>query len=333
MVMAALCAACSASDPTPIALQDFFARDLQARCEFQVKCGGASDMDACAAYLTTGALSATELEGLQAARIEYDGAQARACVDAFAARSCDKTTASYQLTPAACLKVFRGSLHAGASCADSMECISQSCVKPSCQQACCAGTCQGDDPPALAKIGESCALINCAQGGFCDATQTCVPVKRSGESCDVDALLPCGDGLACLRSSKRCGPLPGLGERCSDDGCRNLYAHCSPSTGTCVMEGVLGDPCTFGAVDQCTLLYVCSRDQTCSAGHPLGAPCIASYDRCAGPGAFCDIADSATMGVCTMPKPDGAPCQLSFHCASNVCDPASKTCVADIPCD
>src|SRR5262245_49010285 len=240
MVMAALCAACSASDPTPIPLEDFAARDLQARCEFQVKCGGAADMDACAASLITGSLSATTLAGLQAGRIQYDGRQAHACFDAVAARSCEKNTASYELTPAACLKMFRGSLHAGAPCADSAECISQSCIKPSCQQACCAGTCRGDDPPALAKIGQSCAFINCDQGGFCDATQTCVPAKHSGEACDPDAVLPCGDGLACLFSSKRCGPLPGLGERCNDDGCRDLYAHCSPTTQTCVMEGVLG---------------------------------------------------------------------------------------------
>jgi hypothetical protein len=332
MVMAALCAACSASDPAPVPLEDFIARDLQARCEFQVKCGGAADMDACAAHLTSGSLSATELAGLQAGRIQYDGKQARACFDAIAARSCEVSTASYELSPAACLKMFHGSLHGGASCADSMECISQNCVKPSCQEACCTGTCQGDAPPALANIGESCAFNECAQGGFCDSTQTCAPAKRSGEACDPDAVLPCGEGLSCLLSSKQCGRRPGLGEPCNDDGCRDLYAHCSPTTGTCVMEGVLGDPCTLGAVDQCTRLYVCGPDHRCSAGLALGAPC-GKFDRCAGPGAFCDIADNATMGVCTGPKANSGSCHQDFDCASNVCDPASKTCVADVPCD
>ena len=132
-------------------------------------------------------------------------------------------------------------------------------------------------------------------------------------------------------TTKTCGFLPGLGEPCTNDGCREVGLTCSETSKTCVKEGLLGDPCGAGAAE-CSDLYVCDASNRCSAGIPLGGACV-MFDRCADPDAFCDVPANATMGTCTAPKPNGASCRTHFDCASDVCDPTSNTCVADMPCD
>lgn len=227
----------------------------------------------------------------------------------------------------------QGTLHAGAACATDAECISQNCQIPACNLTCCTGTCQGDTPPVLAKLGESCANFPiCDPEAFCDpASMMCVALKGLGESCTVGGI-PCADGLYCLNSTtKTCGFLPGLGEPCTNDGCREVGLTCSETSKTCVKEGLLGDPCGAGAAE-CSDLYVCDASNRCSAGIPLGGACV-MFDRCADPDAFCDVPANATMGTCTAPKPNGASCRTHFDCASDVCDPTSNTCVADMPCD
>jgi hypothetical protein len=331
MVVAWLCAACSGSNP--VSFDDFAEQSKRSACEFQVRCGLIKDdLTACLSGNTAGRtrVSATEQAAVKAGRIKYDGDQARTCLDALSSRSCDVTTASYRGYPEACLSALRGTSHSGAPCADSAECISQSCEIPACGMACCTGTCRGDDAPIVAKIGASCATNLCDQDAFCDpASMMCVVLKRLGESCEDG--FSCADGLYCLPSSNTCGSLPGPGERCDRDGCRERGQHCSTTTKTCVNVGLLDDPCSSG--EDCSPFYVCGANRQCSEGIALGAPCTRS-DRCAGAElAFCDIPDNATMGTCTMPKPDGASCHVEYECVSGVCDPISKTCVADQVCD
>jgi hypothetical protein len=329
-VMVLLCVACSTSNP--ISIDQLGVEGAKEVCEFQTRCGNARDLAACLSVLSSGptSVSATVLAGVKAGRIKYDGNLARDCVDALSSRSCDITTASYHGYPQACLSTFQGTLHSGATCANSGECISQSCDMPACNMACCTGTCQGDDPPVLAKAGASCAINLCEPEAFCDLTSmTCMPLKKLGESCPRG--FTCAEGLYCLGSTKTCGPLPKLGEPCGNNGCRDRGATCSATTGTCVKVGVLGDPCTQSG-EECSDLYVCDANNQCSAGIALGAPCK-MFEQCANAEAFCDIPDNATMGVCTAPKPNGASCRGHFDCASDVCDPASSTCVADVPCD
>lgn len=329
MVMVLLCAACSASNPgPPVPIDEIVEQNNEAGCAHLAKCGQVEDLTACLLVNTFDPLPATLLAGIKAGRIKYDGALARQCFDSIGSRSCDETTASYRGTSEACLAVFQGTLHSGAVCANGAECISGNCEIPACNMACCTGTCQGDDPPRLAKIGESCAINLCEAEADCDSTSMmCVALKSLGETCPVG--LSCADGLACLVSSQTCGPLPGPGEPCTD-GCRDLGLHCSATTRMCVKDGLLGDPCS--SHEDCAYFYVCGANNQCSAGLALGAPCVMS-EHCAGSGAFCDIPANATMGTCTAPKPDGASCHTKFECASEVCDPVSKTCVADVPCD
>jgi hypothetical protein len=145
-----------------------------------------------------------------------------------------------------------------------------------------------------------------------------------------EGLLLCGGALL-PGSTKTCGILPKLGEPCGDNGCRDRGATCSTTTGACVKVGLPGDPCTPGGED-CSETYVCDANNQCSAGIALGAPCM-MFEQCANANTFCDIPDNATMGVCTAPKPNGASCRSHFNCASDVCDPASNTCMVDVPCD
>lgn len=337
MVMGLLCAACSASNPgppgSPVPIDEIGAQGAEEVCEFQARCGGAQDVAACLSVHFAGptVTSATVLAGVKAGRIKYDGDLARECFDALGSRSCDVTTASYHGYPEVCLSVFRGTLHGGETCADSAECISQRCEVPACNMACCTGTCQGNDPPVLAKVGASCATNLCVPQAFCDsASMTCMALKSLGESCSQDESFSCAEGLYCLSSSMTCGSLPGSGEHCNNDGCRERGQTCSATTRTCVNLGLPGDPCESS--EDCSILYVCGADKQCSAGIALGAPCMKT-DQCANAGAFCDVPDNATMGTCMAPKPNGASCHRAFDCASNVCEPASLTCVADVACD
>jgi hypothetical protein len=329
MVMVLVSAACGAS--SPISIDEYAARGAQTVCEFQVKCGGARDMTDCLSVHFAGptVTSATLVEAVKAGRARYDGDVARDCFDALGSRSCNVTTASYHSFPEVCLHVFQGTLHGGATCADGAECISGTCDIPACNMACCTGTCRGDEAPALASIGASCAINFCRPDAFCDLTSnTCLALKHLGESCQPPSY-SCVEGLSC-GSTKTCTPPAGPGEPCVAPGCRERGTRCSATTGTCVPVGLPGDPCSED--DDCSILYVCGANNQCSAGIALGAPCK-KFDQCADAGAFCDVPDNAAIGTCTAPKPNGASCHGPFDCASNVCDPASGTCVVDVPCD
>jgi hypothetical protein len=155
---------------------------------------------------------------------------------------------------------------------------------------------------------------------------TCVALKPSGAACQRS--IECGYGLDCLFPDGRCGSLPQLGESCTG-ACRDAGTTCSAASRICVKVGLEGAACSSTA--DCSQLYVCNSSKQCSAGIALGDPCTASQ-RCADPGAFCDVPLDAAMGTCVAPKPEDAPCQFDEQCASDVCDPASHACVADVPC-
>lgn len=333
-VFVTLFAACGSGS---VALDDYLDEIRDARCRYLVKCGEIEDLETCRKVNVGGlggpvalpVLDASIRAAVDSGAIEYDGESVRACLEAFATRSCDGTSRSNRAVPDACLAAFTGTLHDGAACALDAECISLRCEidRSACDVACCTGTCAGDVAPARAKLGESCQATRCEDALFCDeGTAMCVALKRQGGFCAVDA--ECDFGLYCSAAGECTAGLPALGEPCTG-ACRDDGTTCSPASRVCVAVALAGQACSMSA--DCSPIYYCDATKRCSAGPGLGEPCTVAQ-RCGDDRAFCDAPVGEAMGTCALPKADGSPCQLDAHCESQHCDPMVLTCGPEPVC-
>ncbi|HET9620968.1 MAG TPA: hypothetical protein VFP84_06370 [Kofleriaceae bacterium] len=325
-------AACGGDDGGPVAVDDYAEGLRDATCKFLVACGEVADLETCRAGHVPGdphALSASERAALDGKRAAFDGKQAAACLDALAARSCDFTSQSFRVLPAACLAVTTGTVHGGAPCAQDLECISQTCNAPAtCNEACCVGVCEGDAAPGFAAIGEACGGAGQCDPAtaYCDQVAlTCVALKPSGAVCESS--VECAYGFDCGPGAT-CVALPELGDSCTG-ACRDAGTTCNAASHTCVKVGLVGDPCDSST--DCSPLYQCTTNKQCSDGVPLGQPCTRT-SLCAGRGAFCDVADGADQGTCVTPKAAGATCTADADCDTDFCDPHTLTCQPQTVC-
>ena len=247
-----------------------------ATCHFLVDCGDEPDQATCLSEWQPGGPYPDTLDqDVAAGRIIYDGAAARACVDAMNAKTCKLTDA---VDDSACDRVFVGTVESGGGCFLSEECADQGhcsgaglCPSQSC---CPGGTCQSamlavqvggqcapyEQPncaPGLACVvpvesyygtcqqrvgaGGSCAgQLPCAPGLYCDVTETCNTVSATGTPCGA-----CDDPKDyCDRNTGICTPLPGPGSPCSSPDLLCIhYAYCDSATDTCVTPPTPGQPC------------------------------------------------------------------------------------------
>lgn len=320
-------AACGGS--SSVSIEDYASEMEDAACDFAAKCGLAKSADAC---LETNLgfdlrVSASELEAVKAGRAKYDGKKAKECADALRDRSCDTTSESYRVSADACATILTGTLAEGATCAVDGECQSQFCDIQGCDMACCTGACVGGAAAAHAKIGESCEVLDCEAGAYCDGVAVvCTAVKSAGASCQDSE--ECTYGFDCILPAGTCGSLPALGESCTG-ACRDTGTTCNQTSHTCVKVALEGAACSDSS--DCSFLYTCNAQKQCSRGIATGEACTISQ-RCADRGAFCDTPALEAMGICALPKADGATCRFNADCESNVCDPQTDKCVADVAC-
>jgi hypothetical protein len=337
VILCVLVAACG-GDGDSIAFADYPEKAREALCSYLVRCGNIESAEACAkanlANLAANSGLAFDFrfppglaEAVAMGKVEFDGADAQACLDASAARSCDLTSQSSRISPRACATLVRGKLHDGDTCAQSLECVSGNCDLPACDDACCAGKCVGDSAPAAeAKIGESCEFTTCEVDAYCDDDLAiCLARKDRDAPCILGK--ECNFGLDCVQGT--CDALPALGGACSDTPCRDDGTVCSSTSHTCVAAGLAGASCKTDG--DCSPVYLCDASRKCSAGPALGMPC-APDERCADAGAFCDVPASAAMGTCAMAKADGAACSTDDGCESAFCDPQTRRCAAEPFC-
>jgi hypothetical protein len=326
--MAVLVAACGTDS---VSLEEYPQEFRDAFCRNFVKCGMVKDLDTCRKlnfgidpYLTASGKAAIDMN-----KSDFDAGKAQACVDAIANSSCGATGELQRALfgarlPEACSLVLAGALHNGESCGLDDECISQDCRIPQCNMACCIGTCSGDAPPVLAKVGESCAMADCVNAAYCDlAVDRCTALKPVNAACT--SVFECQFDLACLgpAGARTCVTLPKVGEACQGF-CQDVGATCSPASSTCVKVGLSGDACA--SADDCSLLYGCDGTAHCSGGLALGAACQGG-DQCADALAFCDLAS----GTCALPKADGMACEDGAQCVSHTCSAAGQ-CIPEPVC-
>ena len=328
-----------------LSLEEFPQELRDAYCKNLVKCGVAKDLATCQKE-TLGAfeidlhLSATQFAVFDGGKAKFDGGKAKTCVDRIVNASCDLTDEVQRglsllqnlVLPEECGQSATGTLHAGEVCSVGSACISQACQLQQCDQACCPGTCLGDTPPVIAKLGESCQRARCASGTFCSVTggsPICTALKPAGAACAGQA--ECDYGTACIAVGQagQCTKLPHTGEACTDF-CTDFGSICDPTSQKCVEVALEGETCIGEGINSnCSVLYSCDAGR-CNAGLALGAQCTTA-DRCADFRAFCDVND-ADIGTCVLPKPNGQSCLLDEDCDSSFCDFTTFKCVDEPVC-
>lgn len=314
VVWLTLVVATACSSPS-IRLEDLDAEAQEAKCARLVRCGLFASAEACDAYFRSPPVSS--LGPAEAAgRLGFDGAAAKQCEDALAAEGCDPTSREVRVVPDACSRMFRGRVADGAPCSFDQECASSRCDLPTCGDGvCCVGTC--GSTRLRGHAGDVCDRTSECIDGYCDADHTCHALGAAGASCTSDA--QCDYGLACEQASPslpgQCAKLPHLGELCPYQRCGDLNLVCDASM-HCVAIGLPGAPCT--AHRDCSPFAECDMtNHVCIDLPTLGMPCDVA---CAGE-AWCDFENQPTLGTCTVPQPNGTPCDEADKCASQNCKP------------
>lgn len=292
-----------------------------ANCTYLARCGLFPDKAEClAAELSSGAfaLDPNIIAAVGKGRVYYNGSNIKACVDAYAARSCDRTSESARVRPAECYDIIRGTVMGNEPCTIDAECVSGTCTSGS--DTCQFGLCIGDAPPPRepAALGEPCSTLGCVRGAYCDEiTNECTPLKGTGELCTLDS--ECAYGLGCtwVADERACAPLPTVGQQCTTDGvCRDEGTFCDLNTGLCTQYGLAGATCSSSA--HCSPSYPCDFSTSmCTRGPSLGEPC--SGVPCFDAGTFCDT----TTATCTALRADGELCIYNTECQSEFCDYSS----------
>lgn len=291
-----------------VPLNELDASRRDADCTRFVRCGLFPDQVTCDAFFRPRDMN-NLVAAVEAGAIVYDEIAADRCHDALAAQSCNLTDEDVRLPPADCMRVFRGTLPAGAECAIDETCISGSCGRPDCpRESCCLGECRAVPEPADA--GEACeGASGCVEGTFCGRDGMCREVGGAEARCDKDS--ECAPHLGCTAAGIDpgfCRPLPLLGESCPYLRCAEIQARCDVDTLICV-SAAWGAPCSNQ--NDCGPYGQCDGAGQCILTPTLGMACDGT---CRGT-SWCN----ADSGFCEAPKVDGMPCGSDGECASQVC--------------
>jgi len=309
LTLAALVSA-GCDDAPSITLEDRYAEQLRARCDYLVRCGLFASGETCSAYFRFPD-ERQLLAAVAAGKIRYDGVKARACQTALAALSCDQSSREARVIPA-CDGVFTGKVRDGDMCSFDEECASSRCNEAACpMDTCCAGTCLPTQTRVA--VGGSCETdAGCVVDAYCAKDRTCHALAKLGQTCTRDA--ECDYGLGCIGADElmdgNCRAMPLLGEPCPYMRCAEIGARCD-ATRTCVAVGLPGTPCA--GPDECSIYTRCDTSAgRCLESPVLGMPCTGF---CAGE-AWCDL----TTSTCIPPLENTTPCTSDNQCASLFCD-------------
>lgn len=287
-----LAVACDQEEAPVVEGADLRAQELDARCEYLVRCGFMPDADTCLASLSYDGGLVQALGGTSFDRAGYDPELAAAWLDTLRTLGCDATTENARLLADARAPVFAGRIDLGGSCFADEECKGEAvCDRSACpgDQLCCTGECVAWE---ILSVGQACPLPQdgvritavcedlayCQEppddGGDMPPTQgTCVARSDNGQPCDdVDA---CLDGQRCnVGGSDACFKLSASGEMCNPDlrSCLAINEVCSPTAVQCVAAPGPGEPCVLG---QCAPWALC-QDDTCVARLRAGEACDGS---------------------------------------------------------
>jgi hypothetical protein len=159
--------------------------------ELEERLLGASTLEECEAFYAAflGTLLIPVLEDSVAdGRLEYDGAEARQCVDTFAALDCAELSATLDRGPTAgCESPFTGKVAVSGACASDSDCVSHLCDgdRVDFEGNVTMGMCA-----EVPGNGEACVDGDeCGPGLYCDTSgidDVCAPTLADGAACRFD---------------------------------------------------------------------------------------------------------------------------------------------------
>lgn len=161
---------------------------------------------------------------------------------------------------------------------------------------------------------------------YCDATtMTCQTLPAAGQPCLTPPLppgvsSPCAAGLVCdTGGSNTCRGPGAVGDDCTRIACQTtLYCDRTVTPNSCKALPTLGEMCQQSSFE-CAKPYYCNTSMTpyvCAQPAQLGDPCGTGAVMC-DTGLYCDVTMSPR--TCKMKLPDGATCNQSQMCLSDLC--------------
>ena len=342
---------------SPIALEDFAGCFYRALCEQEVRCNPFyKDREECETiFLSNGGFS-RRLEFFESAvaagKTTFDGEAAATCFSQFETATCFSDGPD----SVECDSIFIGTVAAGGSCIDDIECsvLGSYCTGDSCDGSvqCCTETCFSP-----VEIGESCAVAPCQPGDQCVFDENNVQVCQSGapgtdcisnSDCDLEAF--CSDqsneceadrpvASACSESSQCQGNLRCVGATCTP--VDSVGAACNASCigglgcfdGQCSEVPGLGELCPNSRCNSLTLVCAGAMgSETCVSKQGVNEVCGPTLPCL--PGLLCesDLPNPPASPECVELRADGETCSDEDHCRSGRCDPASGECAPAIDC-
>jgi hypothetical protein len=332
---------------TSVALDDLVTQVTAAGCAAYVRCRLVSDLALCQAVYGPGIYGRSQFNDFGAAvatakagKATYDAAAARACLDGILQRDCAATT-----DPAACDRVFTGTLADGARCITDVACRPGSfCANPTDPNAPCDGVCTqagtgcnkdsecpsgkvcdqslGSSmsfggcvaPIAPGAAGQPCGTNNqCTAGLFCSLDGICSTPAPAGQTCTgARNGFPCAGGLACVPSDSgttlTCLPIAAEGEACTASaqcGGSLTSLACDPTAHVCVKLPASG-PCLGTGFFACDMLTsFCDR----TAATPTCKPFAGLGETCS----------TNNIGQCGTPLVSPGPNCVSSGATTGIC--------------
>jgi len=328
----------------PVPLDQVQSSYIRAYCQLNIDCQFEAfaalfdgDVDTCVDFMeATGATedALTELvDSVNAGNTAYDGTQARECVNAMQAMSCEDAYAS-PTAPPECEETFVGLLANGTDCTMDLECAGGWCdMNATCPGSCAEAVLIGGDCSA----GETCEIGAECENGLCIVNPGPLAL---GDLC-ADSYRECGYGLWCdWNGNGVCENRMGVGVACDDEEqCdHGLFCNGDGECAEVVLVNDVGGACGgFQDGPMCNI----ARGLGCAAEYgdgltytvcvdlgSLGDSCmemdeltevvtVLPCDMVAG--LYCDMDLQNFTGVCAAKKAGGAQCTESDECQSNYC--------------
>jgi hypothetical protein len=339
-VVLSLLAGCPSTNSSSITADEFDAEFPLAACAAIEACagetiarvfiGGAGGCDAAFGAAYRNAASPAYDQAIARGTVTFDGAQARACLEALEANPC--TLSNNGAAALACQAVFEGTLPAGGACSLNEECgAEQFCqfttaCPGTCQarrtsgQSCtderhCVGglTCTDGSCVAPPGVGAGCTdLGGCTLGSLCTGGQ-CRPhqevlVGTEGGACNLMTGPLCMDGLSCVVDSVGAGG----------------------ATFVCRAAVAAGAECRLGIPAQCPVGQACTETDAMRLDFDGVCAPVPSTE-----GAACDLSGCAeglrcVDEACVRIRENGEACTEASQCASGQCN--GSVCVAPTLC-
>jgi hypothetical protein len=253
----------------PVPLEQFSERAATAYCASIKSCCDKAQYTYDAAACTTAFgqfLDQSLVKPVAGGKTSYDAAAAGTCLSQLESRACD----SVEPEPAACEKVFVGTVPAGGACESDTECAPPPGGEADCDMVdgASSGTCV---QTPRGKAGDACDTT-CSQSG---STSYC---SSSGSgSGSGSATCWTNDGLYC--DGAKCAAVIPIGGACEYEGCVD-GAYCA--TGKCAAKSAAGGSCDGGWDSCATGSYCESTSKTCKPQKKAGEPCADVDDECQG---------------------------------------------------